>query len=297
MSVPPLGGVLVIDKPAGWTSHDVVAKTRGLTAIRQIGHSGTLDPMATGVLVLCLGKATRLLEYLTGLPKTYEAGITLGTATDTYDATGTVIDQHPLPELTAEALEQTMDAFRGEIMQTPPAYSAIKRNGEAQYKRARRGEEVVLDPRPVTVYELTLLEFDHGLIRIRITCSAGTYVRSIAHDLGQVLGCGAHLSSLRRLAVGPFGVDQAVMLQQLAEEDWQQWLLPPSAAVAHLARVDLAEGEASRLIHGLPISRPHPVASGLACAFDPAGQLVAVVRPDSRRQAWQPVKVLAASDE
>ena len=297
MSVPPLGGVLVIDKPAGWTSHDVVAKARGLTAIRQIGHSGTLDPMATGVLVLCLGKATRLLEYLTGLPKTYEAGITLGAATDTYDATGTVTDQHPLPELTAEALEQSMDAFRGEIMQTPPAYSAIKRNGEAQYKRARRGEEVVLDPRPVTVYELTQTKFDGGVLQLRITCSAGTYVRSIAHDLGVVLGCGAHLSSLRRLAVGPFGIDHAVTLQQLAEEDWQRWLLPPSAAVTHLARVDLAEGDASRLIHGLSIAARQPVAQGLACAFDPAGQLVAVVRPDSKQQAWQPVKVFATPDE
>ena len=297
MSVPPLGGVLVIDKPAGWTSHDVVAKARGLTGIRQIGHSGTLDPMATGVLVLCLGKATRLLEYLTGLPKTYQAGVTLGAATDTYDATGTIIYQYPLPELTAEALEQTMDGFRGEIMQTPPAYSAIKRNGEAQYKRARRGEAVELDPRPVTVYELNLTEFDDGAIQLRITCSAGTYVRSIAHDLGVVLGCGAHLSSLRRLAVGPFGIDQAVTLQQLADEDWQRWLLPPSAAVAHLARVELAEGEASRLIHGLSIAARQPIAQGLACAFDPAGRLVAVVRPDLQRQAWQPVKVLATPDE
>ena len=297
MSVPPLGGVLVIDKPAGWTSHDVVAKARGLTGIRQIGHSGTLDPMATGVLVLCLGKATRLLEYLTGLSKTYQAGVTLGTATDTYDATGTIISRHPLPELTAEALEQTMDGFRGEIMQTPPAYSAIKRNGEAQYKRARRGEAVELDPRPVTVYELTLVRFDDGVIQIRLTCSAGTYVRSIAHDLGVVLGCGAHLSSLRRLAVGPFGIDQAVTLQQLAEEDWQRWLLPPSAAVAHLARVELAEGEASRLIHGLSIAARQPIAQGLACAFDPAGRLVAVVRPDLQRQAWQPVKVLATPDK
>ena len=297
MSVPPLGGVLVIDKPAGWTSHDVVAKARGLTGIRQIGHSGTLDPMATGVLVLCLGKATRLLEYLTGLPKTYLAGITLGSATDTYDATGTVIFQHPLPELTLEALERALDAFRGEIMQTPPAYSAIKRNGEAQYKRARRGETVELDPRPVTVYELTLMEFDDGVIQIRITCSAGTYVRSIAHDLGEVLGCGAHLSSLRRLAVGPFGIDQAVTLQQMAEEDWQRWLLPPSAAVTHLARVELAEGEASRLIHGLSIAARQPVTQGLACAFDPADRLVAVVRPDPQRQTWQPVKVLATPDE
>lgn len=297
MSVTPFGGVLVIDKPAGWTSHDVVAKARGLTGIRQIGHSGTLDPMATGVLVLCLGKATRLLEYLTGLPKTYLAGITLGIATDTYDATGTVIYNHPLPELSAKTLEKAMDGFRGEIMQTPPAYSAIKRNGEAQYKRARRGETVELDPRPVTVYELTVVRFDAGVIQIRITCSAGTYVRSIAHDLGMVLGCGAHLSSLQRLAVGPFGIDQAVTLQQMTEGDWQRWLLLPSAAVTHLARVELAEGEASRLIHGLSIPARYPIAQGLACAFDPAGRLVAVVRSDSQRQTWQPVKVLAGPDE
>ena len=297
MSEHPLGGVLVIDKPAGWTSHDVVAKTRGLTGIRQIGHSGTLDPMATGVLVLCLGKATRLLEYVTGLPKTYLAGITLGVATDTYDATGKVIAQRPLPELTAEALEQSIDSFRGEIMQTPPAYSAIKREGVAQYKRARRGEEVVLEPRPVTVYELVLLGFADGVIELRITCSAGTYVRSIAHDLGEVLGCGAHLSNLRRLAVGAFGIDQAVTLQQLAEDNWQRWLLPPSAAVAHLARIELAEGEATRLAHGLSIAARHPIAQGPACAFDPAGRLVAVVRPDTQRQVWQPVKVLATPDE
>lgn len=297
MSVTPLGGVLVIDKPTDWTSHDVVAKARGLTGIRQIGHSGTLDPMATGVLVLCVGKATRLLEYLTGLPKIYQAGISLGATTDTYDATGTIIDQHALPELSTEALEQTLDEFRGEIMQTPPAYSAIKRNGEAQYKRARRGEEVVLDARPVTVYELSLVDFGDGVIQIRLTCSAGTYVRSIAHDLGVVLGCGAHLSSLRRMAVGPFGIDQAVTLQQLAEEDWHRFLLPPSAAVAHLPRVDLAEGEASRLIHGLSIAARFPVAQGLTCAFDPAGQLVAVVRPDLKQQTWQPVKVLATPDE
>ena len=297
MSEHSLGGVLVIDKPAGWTSHDVVAKMRGLTGIRQIGHSGTLDPMATGVLVLCLGKATRLLEYLIGLPKTYLAGITLGVATDTYDATGKVIDQRPLPELTAEALEQSIDSFRGEIMQTPPAYSAIKREGVAQYKRARRGEEVVLEPRQVTVYELVLLGFADGVIELRITCSAGTYVRSIAHDLGEALSCGAHLSSLRRLAVGAFGIDQAVTLQQMAEDNWQRWLLPPSAAVAHLARIELAEGEATRLAHGLSIAARHPIAQGPACAFDPAGRLVAVVRPDTQRQAWQPVKVLATPDE
>ena len=297
MSEHSLGGVLVIDKPAGWTSHDVVAKARGLTGIRQIGHSGTLDPMATGVLVLCLGKATRLLEYLTGLPKTYLAGITLGVATDTYDATGKVIDRRPLPQLTAVALEHALDGFRGEIMQTPPAYSAIKRDGVAQYKRARRGEEVVLEPRQVTVYELILLEFVDGVIQLRMTCSAGTYVRSIAHDLGEAQGCGAHLSSLRRLAVGAFSIDQAVTLQQLAEDNWRRWLLLPSVAVAHLPRIELTEDEVTRLVHGQSIPTHPPVAASLACGFDPMGRLVAVLRPDPQRLVWQPVKVLATFDE
>ena len=145
-------GVLIIDKPGGWTSHDVVAKARGLTRIRQIGHAGTLDPMATGVLVLCVGKATRLLEYLVGQPKSYQAEITLGVATDTYDADGQAVAVQPVPELSPAALEAALDPFRGDIHQTPPAYSAIKRDGVAAYQRARRGEAVQLEPRPVTIY-------------------------------------------------------------------------------------------------------------------------------------------------
>jgi tRNA pseudouridine55 synthase len=249
------------------------------------------------VLVLCLGRATRLLEYLTGLPKTYQAAITLGSATDTYDSTGTTTSQHPVPELHLDALERTFDGFRGEIMQTPPAYSAIKRNGEAQYKRARRGEAVVLEPRPVTIYELALLGMHDHEIDVLVTCSAGTYLRSIAHDLGQVLGCGAHLSGLRRIAVGPFTIDRAVTLHDLAKGDWQRWLLAPSTAVAHLPRVELAEDDEERLVHGQAIAARQPLSQGPACAFDTTGRLVAVLRPDSQRQSWLPVKVFSILDE
>jgi tRNA pseudouridine55 synthase len=297
MSHPPIGGVLVVDKPAGWTSFDVVAKTRRLAGIRQIGHSGTLDPMATGVLVLCLGQATRLLEYLVGQPKTYQATITLGTATDTYDATGAITSQHPVPELTLEDFERSLGAFRGEIMQTPPAYSAIKRDGEAHYKRARRGEAVALEPRPVTIYELLVLGVAGHELEIRVTCSAGTYIRSIGHDLGEALGCGAHLSSLRRLAVGSFTIGQAVTLQALADDDWQRWLLPPSAAVAHLPRVEVTAGEIARLMHGQSIAVQQPLSSGPACAFDSAGKLVAMLRPDPGQHAWRPAKVFSYPDE
>ncbi len=216
MTTDSPSGVLIIDKAGGWTSHDVVAKTRGLTRIRQIGHAGTLDPMATGVLVLCLGKATRLLEYLIGQPKSYRAEITLGTATDTYDAEGEATATLPVPALTTADLENALAPFRGEIMQVPPAYSAIKRDGVASYTRARRGEEVQLEPRPVTIYTLNLLAFDGATLQLYVTCSAGTYIRSLAHDLGQALGCGAHLSGLRRTQVASFTLEQAATLEALA---------------------------------------------------------------------------------
>lgn len=297
MSHSATHGVLIIDKPAGWTSHDVIAKARGLTRIRQIGHSGTLDPMATGVLVLCLGKATRLLEYLTGLPKTYLASITLGIATDTYDATGQPTRSVPPPRLSAETLEQALESFRGEILQRPPAYSAIKRDGVPQYKRARRGEEVTIEPRPVTIYELTLLNVDDNAIGVRVRCSAGTYVRSLAHDLGDSLGCGAHLSSLRRLAVGPFDVASAIQVEQLAEPGWERWLLPSSVAVAHMPRIDLTSEEVSRLSHGRSLTARPLTTTEPACAFDPNGEIVAIVQYDGRHQAYRPVKVFATPDE
>jgi tRNA pseudouridine55 synthase len=290
----PLGGVLGVDKPAGWTSHDVVGKVRRLAGLRQVGHAGTLDPMATGVLVLCLGRSTRLLEYLTGQPKTYLAEVTLGVATDTYDAEGEIVARQPVPTLTEIQLDQALDVFRGEIMQRPPAYSALKRDGVALYQRARAGEQVEVEPRPVTVYELALLHFDGQTVRLRIHCGAGTYVRSIAHDLGQALGCGGHLSALRRTAVGPFNIEDAVTLEQLAEPGaLAAALLPADAAVAHLARVEVTEAEAVRLLHGqaIPGAAAQPV--GPARAYDPDQRFLGIVTFDPQRQAWRPQKMLA----
>lgn len=292
----PLGGVLAVDKPAGWTSHDVVGKARRLAGLRQVGHAGTLDPMATGVLVLCLGRATRLLEYLAGQPKTYLAQITLGVATDTYDAEGEVTARQPVPALTHQAIDAALDAFRGEIMQRPPAYSALKRDGVALYKRARAGEQVEVELRPVMVYALDLLTFDGQTVQLRIDCGAGTYVRSIAHDLGQVLGCGAHLSALRRTAVGSFTVDHAFTLEQLAEPGaLAAALLPADAAVAHLARVEVSEAEAGRLLHGQTVPGAAAQPAGPARAYGPGDRFLGIITYDARRQAWQPSKMLAGS--
>lgn len=291
-----VAGVLVIDKPGGWTSHDVVARVRGLTRIRQIGHAGTLDPMATGVLVLCVGKATRLLEYLTGQPKTYQAAVTLGVATDTHDAEGEVTAVCPVPELAADDLQEALAHFRGDIMQIPPAYSAIKRDGVASYKRARRGEAVQLEPRPVTFYELEPLAFDGATLQLAATCSAGTYIRSLAHDLGAALGCGAHLSALRRTSVGRFTLEQSTTLDALAAAagQWTQLLLPPDSAVAHLPAVTLAPSSAVQLLHGRSVPAQAGATEGPARAYDVAGNLLAIIgyRPD--QQAWKPLKVLSS---
>ena len=292
----PLGGVLNVDKPAGWTSHDVVGRVRRLAGLRQVGHAGTLDPMATGVLVLCLGKATRLLEYLSGQPKTYLAGVTLGATTDTYDAEGEVVDCQPVPALDAAQIDQALDAFRGEIMQRPPAYSALKRDGVALYKRARAGEAVEVEPRPVTIYQLDLLAFDGQAVQLRIRCGAGTYVRSIAHDLGQALGCGGHLSALRRTAVGNFTVDSAVTPEKLAEPGaLAAALLPADAAVAHLPRLDVSEAEAGRLLHGQAIAAASSAPAGPARAYAGDHIFLGIVAIDPQHRLARPHKMLAGA--
>lgn len=290
----PLAGVLNIDKPVDWTSHDVVAKVRRLAGIRQVGHAGTLDPMATGVLVVCLGRATRLIEYLADRPKVYLAQVELGRTTDTYDATGQPTAHFPVPALTHAELDATLEAFRGDIWQTPPMFSALKREGQALYRRARRGEVIDLEPRRVTVYELALLAFDGVTAQLRIACSAGTYIRSIAHDLGQALGCGGHLSSLRRTAVGPFQVDQAVTMEQLAAagDGWRAHLIPADALVAHLDCVVLDDGLAGKLCQGQVVPGPRGAVAGPARACDAAGRLLAIVDYDVGRQGWRPLKVI-----
>lgn len=217
-----MDGVIVVDKEEGWTSHDVVNKMRHIANTKKVGHLGTLDPIATGVLPLVVGRATRLAQFYVRSDKVYEALVRFGYATNTYDRGGTPASPRTDPRICADELERLLDNFRGEILQVPPPVSAKKVDGVRAYKLARQNQPVELPPAPVEVYELELLEVRGSEARLRAHCSGGTYMRSIAHDLGQALGCGAHLQDLRRIASAEFTVQQArtiPQLQQLAAED------------------------------------------------------------------------------
>ncbi|NIA12867.1 MAG: tRNA pseudouridine(55) synthase TruB [Nitrospiraceae bacterium] len=221
-----LNGVLLVDKPAGITSHDVVDCIRKAAEMRRVGHTGTLDPAATGLLVLCLGKATRLSEHLTGLDKGYEGAMRFGIVTDSYDQEGSVMEEAPVPDLSVRGIQEACDGFTGDIMQVPPMVSAVKVGGERLYKKARQGEVVEREPRPVTVREFHVMEYTPPDALIRVRCTRGTYVRSLCHDVGQVIGCGAILASLRRTFVGKHAVDDALPLDALQDrEEVEQHLL------------------------------------------------------------------------
>lgn len=285
----PLEGIINIDKPQGLTSHDVVNQIRRLSAVRRVGHAGTLDPLATGVLLLCVGRATRLVEYLVGLTKRYEAVIRLGQVTDSYDADGQILEEHEV-SLTETEIREALQPFRGVIQQKAPAFSAIKRDGQPLYKLAREG--IAVDPplREVQIYQLDLISWEAPLIQIRVSCSAGTYIRSLAHDLGQQLGCGGHIEQLRRTAVGEFNSEQAVALNRLDKETWLDYLLPSDTAVSHLPRLDLSEAEAYRLQLGqrLPRMYGHPDAETVR-AYDANGRFIGIAK--SRDFIWQPHKI------
>lgn len=288
------------------TSHDIVQKVRRWSSQRRIGHTGTLDPLASGVLILCLGTATRLVEYYQGHAKRYLAEISLGTATDTYDALGQVVTQGPVPPLTHAQIEAALDAFRGDVQQQPPVYSALKQGGESAHRRARRGEVVELAPRAVTFYELELVAFSApNRIVLRAHCSAGTYIRSLAHDLGQHLGAPAHLSFLRREAAGPFSLADANSLAQIeaaAETGELSQLLLPTGDRLHLPiwRVDDTQSRAfgfgqQVLLQGKPTpsdsARSLPSAPDwtLAQARDENNQFLGIIcRADSSPQDAQP---------
>ncbi len=225
----PFDGVLLVDKPAAWTSHDVVAKVRAHFGFKKVGHCGTLDPMATGLLVLVLGRATRLSEKLTSDDKAYEGTILLGVTTNTEDADGEVIETKPVPPLTEADLLAVFQKFKGDIYQTPPMVSAIKHQGSPLYKLARKGIEVEREPRLVHIYDLRILGTELPRINFRLDCSKGTYVRTLAADIGRQLGCGAHLSGLRRTAAGSFKLEQAHTLEQILAQpraQLPQWIMP-----------------------------------------------------------------------
>ena len=233
-----LEGILLVDKPGDHTSHDVVARLRGKLKMKRIGHAGTLDPMATGLLIILVGKATRVSQYLISLDKEYEGTVELGKVTDTQDADGEMMETRPVPPLTEAELRTAMESFLGDQYQTPPMYSAIKIDGVPLYKSARKGEEIEREPRFIRVMSWELTRFGLPQFDFRLRCMKGTYVRTLAHDLGQKLGCGAHLAALRRTATEKFHVSQALTMEQieaLTLPEIEKRLIAPRDAVPSVA--------------------------------------------------------------
>ena len=249
-------GILIVDKPAGWTSQDVAAKLRGVFREKRVGHGGTLDPMATGVLPIFVGRATRAVPFFEHADKVYEAVLRLGLVTDTQDITGRTLAEHPV-NITPEQMEQILPRFRGEIDQLPPMYSAIKVNGQKLYALARRGEEVARTPRRITVYALNVLDARGADWKLRIHCSKGTYVRTLCHDIGAALGCGGCLSALRRTRAGAYDVTRShTMAEILAADDPEALLLPTDSLFSDRPALKVAENAERKLRNGAPLHTP-----------------------------------------
>ncbi len=275
---PELAGVLPVDKPEGPTSHDVVDRARRALRTRRVGHTGTLDPFASGLLLLCVGPATRLAEYLVGLEKTYRATVRLGVRTDTDDRTGKpVAVSDAWRELDAAAVAAAVTGLEGTLLQVPPAFSAKKVAGERMYERARRGEAVDLAPVPVSVQRAQVLGLELPEVEIEIDCSSGTYVRALARDLGERLGVGAHLATLRRTRIGSYDVGAAVPADALDEDARVRaaWLTP-AQALGHLGHLPVSLAQAAELGHGGPITAPAELPEGEPVVVTEGGALVAI---------------------
>ncbi len=290
MNPPPLDGLLVLDKPGGVTSRDAVNRAlRWFPRGTRMGHTGTLDPLATGVLVLCLGAATRLTEYVQRMGKTYRAGVRLGARSDTDDADGTVTPVAPAAPPAAAAVTAALAGFVGEIDQTPPVFSAAKVAGRRAYDLARQGHDVDLRPRKVHIYGIDVLHYEHPRLELEIRCGKGTYIRSLARDLGERLGCGALVQTLRRTCVGPFAAEDAVPPDADAATARAR-LRPVEEAVAELPRVVLSAADVRRMCQGpaVPMAR----GDGETAVFDEAGRLIATAAWDATRRVLRPDKVL-----
>jgi tRNA pseudouridine55 synthase len=288
-------GYLVIDKPAGWTSHDVVARVRRILGERRVGHAGTLDPAAVGVLPIAVGLATRTVEYLSASRKSYVADVTFGVITDSADIDGDVINVQPADHVTRNTVEGALQAFEGDLMQTPPLHSAVKVNGERLYKLARRGEDVHVEPRSVTIHRIELRDWEPPVATIFVECSKGTYIRSLARDLGDALGTGAYMSSLVRVQTGPFTLDDAIRIHELPDllesERWETIAYHPDAALHEWPALVLDSQHATFWRQGKPI--PVDGASGIVRVYDAAGEWLGVGRTDDGGTHVQPVKVVS----
>jgi tRNA pseudouridine55 synthase len=289
-----VSGVLVIDKPIGLTSHDVVQIIRRGTGIRRAGHTGTLDPRASRVLVVLIGPAVRLSEYVSASDKRYQATIRLGGTTDTYDAEGVVTSEKPAAHVTEEKFDEILQTYVGEIEQVPPPYSAVKVKGRKAYEMARKGEQVELQPRKIQVYSLDILEWDPPEVVIDAYCSSGTYIRSLANDLGESLGTGAYLIGLRRTKSGRFTLREAVPLRRLKEAfqagDWYRYLIPAADALGDWPMVELDADQVDLVRHGHRIPAESE-AEGWSRGISEQGDLVALLEYNEESNEWQPRKV------
>jgi tRNA pseudouridine55 synthase len=291
-------GLLVINKPSGKSSHDIVYAIRRLTGEKRVGHAGTLDPMATGVLIICLGRAVRVSEYLIDHDKTYRARVRLGVETDTYDATGRIVATSER-DTSTDDVRDALNSFVGKILQRPPAHSAIQRGGVRAYKLARRGIALELEPREVEIYSIDLREMGNREVEFDVRCSKGTFIRSLAHDLGQKLGTGAHLTALTRLAIGQFTLETSVTLGELeasaARAELDRYLLPIDRALLGFDALRLDNAEARGVRQGRFVPMPDDIKTSLVRAYDEQGSLVAVLEKAGGNML-KPKKVFSVDD-
>ena len=277
---------------------DVVRKIRSASGVKKVGHGGTLDPLATGVIPVAIGKATRLLEYFLMSNKSYIARIHFGKTTDTFDSEGEIISTKVDPPLDINVIEKTMNSFRGEIEQTPPPFSAIKKNGRRLYELARRGIDTYIEPRNVTVNEIKIINYEPPILDLFIRCGKGFYVRSLANDLGKILGCGGYLNDLKRTSLGNFEISKSILLARamsaIENGDTSKIVQPLETCVGNFERVNLSLEETTNIKNGqkIPYTLDSSIEKGsLASAFSPKGDLAAIIMFEDKSREWKPVKV------
>jgi tRNA pseudouridine55 synthase len=291
-----VAGILNVDKPVGLTSHDVVARIRKASGLRKVGHAGTLDPAASGVLLVCLGQATRVTEFLMQGRKRYDAVLRLGVTTDTGDREGEVTQRVEEFDVSQEEVQQALASFRGHIQQIPPMHSALKHRGTTLYRLARQGIEVEREPRPVEIHDLRLTEWAPPTFRLLVECSKGTYIRALATDLGEALGPGAHLEYLIRLACGPYTLEDTVSLTEaercLIDGLWQQILHPIDEALLDYEAVRMDDEAETLVRHGQEVHGPEPLGAPFCRAYSSSsGRFVAFLQYDQQSRTWRPRKV------
>ena len=296
-----MDGILNVYKEAGYTSHDVVAKLRGILGQKKIGHTGTLDPAATGVLPVCCGKATKICELLTNKDKTYQAVCRLGVITDTQDTTGKILEERTVKNITVEEIYQAVASFEGEIMQTPPMYSALKVNGKKLCDLARNGIEVERKPRPVQIYEIEIVNIELPHVTMRVHCSKGTYIRTLCHDIGLKLGCGGCMESLKRTRVADFSIEQALTLGEIEKKrdagELEQILYPTDYVFRALEAVTVQKKYGKILYNGNRIAKAFFVTPPISDEtesvriYDEEGRFIGIYRYDKRQENYKPVKI------